>query len=260
MSLSESCQSSSFTDDDGILPTPKNPVRPQPILTDPYVNSKPRRSASSVSTIATPSSIASISTPLSFSRSLSVPFEAGPPYPPPGALLRSSTWSVADSAVCVSPKYSSRSAPPTINIDSYFKGVALSKPLSPAIGDNTVDAMESFVNPDAPPPPTYLVKTKACRHFARGYCAFGDKCAFAHSADELRVRPGNLCKTKLCDRGRNCRRVNCGYAHSREELFRVDETQNVTDDMIQYYQDLQYIEQLGVIYAASSTGVAEKKA
>ncbi|EER16722.1 hypothetical protein Pmar_PMAR022569 [Perkinsus marinus ATCC 50983] len=113
-----------------------------------------------------------------------------------------------------------------------------------------------FVNPEAPSPPVYLVKTKACRHFARGYCAFGDKCAFAHTVDELRVRPPNLCKTKLCDRGRNCRRPNCGYAHSKAELFHIEpdcpDIKGADDAMSDYYQDLQYIEQLGVMYAAAT--------
>lgn len=116
--------------------------------------------------------------------------------------------------------------------------------------------MNSFVNPEAPSPPVYLVKTKACRHFARGYCAFGDKCAFAHTVDELRVRPPNLCKTKLCDRGRNCRRPNCGYAHSKAELFHIEpdcpDIKGADDAMSDYYQDLQYIEQLGVMYAAAT--------
>ncbi|KAF4747862.1 hypothetical protein FOZ63_014086 [Perkinsus olseni] len=250
---------------DGILPTPKghksSQFRPTPIVTDSV---KVRRSTSSVSTIInTPSSTAStsyaVNTPLCFSASM--PIDGTSSVPTTG-LSRCSTWSVG--CTDTSPKYNSRLTPasvPTIQLDSCLGEVvsaveASSMMTLPSTMDSDGEVMNNFVNPEAPPPPVYLVKTKACRHFARGYCAFGDKCAFAHTAEELRVRPPNLCKTKLCDRGRNCRRPNCGYAHSKAELFHVENSADPkgSDDfnLSDYYQDLQYIEQLGVMYAAAS--------
>ncbi|KAF4652601.1 hypothetical protein FOL47_011000 [Perkinsus chesapeaki] len=90
-----------------------------------------------------------------------------------------------------------------------------------------------------------LTKTKACRHYARGHCALGDDCNFAHSPAELRVKPTNICKTKMCDRGRSCRRVNCGYAHSEAELFSYDDA--AMDEEMQQSSYVQYIEQMALL-------------
>lgn len=35
----------------------------------------------------------------------------------------------------------------------------------------------------------YTYKTKICRHFERGFCAYGQDCVFAHGKSELRVAP-----------------------------------------------------------------------
>ncbi|KAF4729883.1 hypothetical protein FOZ62_000995 [Perkinsus olseni] len=90
-----------------------------------------------------------------------------------------------------------------------------------------------------------LEKTKACRHFVRGYCALGHQCRFAHHPSDLRFRPANLYSTKMCDRGRHCRRVNCGYAHAEAELFRVKE--GCVDDESSQSPYVQYIDQMAVL-------------
>lgn len=35
----------------------------------------------------------------------------------------------------------------------------------------------------------YTFKTKLCRHFEKGFCAYGNECIFAHGHDQLRVSP-----------------------------------------------------------------------
>lgn len=62
-------------------------------------------------------------------------------------------------------------------------------------------------------------KTSICRYFPR--CHQGDQCKFAHTSEELRVRP-NLTKTRMCAGyfdGR-CRlsASECGFAHGDEDL------------------------------------------
>ena len=43
-------------------------------------------------------------------------------------------------------------------------------------------------------------KTEICKGWEKGFCEFGDKCAFAHGTDELRDKNPNVCnyKTKKC--------------------------------------------------------------
>eukprot|EP00420_Gonyaulax_spinifera_P036213 CAMPEP_0197883414 /NCGR_PEP_ID=MMETSP1439-20131203/10249_1 /TAXON_ID=66791 /ORGANISM="Gonyaulax spinifera, Strain CCMP409" /LENGTH=163 /DNA_ID=CAMNT_0043503133 /DNA_START=54 /DNA_END=542 /DNA_ORIENTATION=+ len=69
-----------------------------------------------------------------------------------------------------------------------------------------------------------LVKTRFCKHFRRGYCRYQDKCAYAHTSEELMPRP-NLMKTKICMSflsGR-CSNDECTYAHGLMELRQVPE-------------------------------------
>jgi len=54
-------------------------------------------------------------------------------------------------------------------------------------------------------------KTNLCKH--PDTCKFGDKCAFAHSYEELR-------KTKMCEYGDSCKNdKKCRFAHNSSELF-----------------------------------------
>lgn len=67
-----------------------------------------------------------------------------------------------------------------------------------------------------------LRKTKFCTYHVQGMCQFGERCAFAHSAEELRQVP-DLKKTKYCAfKGSTCKDPHCSFAHSREELRSTD--------------------------------------
>jgi hypothetical protein len=75
-----------------------------------------------------------------------------------------------------------------------------------------------------PPEPTKRIatlmrKTCFCKHYLRGHCRFGDKCAYAHQAAELVQKP-DLAKTRMCvhfTAGR-CRNERCFFAHGNQEL------------------------------------------
>lgn len=66
-----------------------------------------------------------------------------------------------------------------------------------------------------------LKKTKLCPNIKQGHCIKGDRCNFAHTADELRNRP-NLHKTKMCpniQKKGGCEfGDSCNFAHSELEL------------------------------------------
>jgi len=66
-----------------------------------------------------------------------------------------------------------------------------------------------------------LDKTKMCKFHARGRCARGKACSFAHGVDELLTAP-NLHKTQLCAdfaRDGQCRRgARCKFAHGVGQL------------------------------------------
>lgn len=64
-----------------------------------------------------------------------------------------------------------------------------------------------------------LRNTKLCAYYRRGACQFGDKCSFAHSANEVQTAP-DLRKTCLCKASKTgkCSDLNCGFAHGMEEL------------------------------------------
>lgn len=66
-----------------------------------------------------------------------------------------------------------------------------------------------------------LDKTKFCKFYARGRCARGKACSFAHGSEELLTAP-DLHKTQLCaDYARDglCRRgARCKFAHGVEQL------------------------------------------
>jgi len=81
--------------------------------------------------------------------------------------------------------------------------------------------------PLEPPVPTkrigkHLTKTRYCKHYLRGYCRYGHKCAYAHQADELMPKP-DLIKTKLCLSffSGACLNENCTYAHGMQEMRRA---------------------------------------
>eukprot|EP01028_Stygiella_incarcerata_P000351 TRINITY_DN103_c0_g1_i3.p1 TRINITY_DN103_c0_g1~~TRINITY_DN103_c0_g1_i3.p1 ORF type:complete len:386 (+),score=98.69 TRINITY_DN103_c0_g1_i3:1271-2428(+) len=64
-------------------------------------------------------------------------------------------------------------------------------------------------------------KTKLCRHFARGYCRFGPRCAFAHGEEELRfdLERSPYYKTEICKFWPNCKNGDkCRWAHGDEDL------------------------------------------
>jgi len=64
-----------------------------------------------------------------------------------------------------------------------------------------------------------LAKTKFCKHALRGYCRYGESCAYAHTATELMPRP-NYTKTKICVKflSGTCNQQDCSYAHGFHEL------------------------------------------
>mmetsp|Transcript_13771 Transcript_13771/g.32393 ORF Transcript_13771/g.32393 Transcript_13771/m.32393 type:complete len:698 (-) Transcript_13771:133-2226(-) len=66
-----------------------------------------------------------------------------------------------------------------------------------------------------------LAKTKFCKHALRGFCRYGESCAYAHTATELMPRP-NYTKTKICVRflSGTCTQQDCSYAHGLHELRR----------------------------------------
>lgn len=65
-------------------------------------------------------------------------------------------------------------------------------------------------------------KTKLCRHFARGFCRFGAKCAFAHGEPELRfdMERSTFYKTEVCRfwPGSCKNGAKCRWAHGDHEL------------------------------------------
>jgi hypothetical protein len=64
------------------------------------------------------------------------------------------------------------------------------------------------------------MKTRFCKHFARGFCRYEDTCAYAHGLQELKSRP-NLVKTKICINrlaGACSDGSACKYAHDRSEV------------------------------------------
>eukprot|EP00929_Paragymnodinium_shiwhaense_P049727 TRINITY_DN25061_c0_g1_i1.p1 TRINITY_DN25061_c0_g1~~TRINITY_DN25061_c0_g1_i1.p1 ORF type:complete len:305 (-),score=41.33 TRINITY_DN25061_c0_g1_i1:315-1229(-) len=64
-------------------------------------------------------------------------------------------------------------------------------------------------------------RTQMCKFFERGRCALGERCTYAHSADQLREKP-NLQYTRLCRkwlRSGHCIAGNaCGFAHGHDQL------------------------------------------
>merc|ERR1712194_576373 len=66
-----------------------------------------------------------------------------------------------------------------------------------------------------------LKKTKMCPNIKAGFCSRGSRCNFAHSNDELRIKP-NLSKTRMCPnltkKGTCEFGDNCNFAHSELEL------------------------------------------
>jgi len=69
---------------------------------------------------------------------------------------------------------------------------------------------------------TNLRKTKFCRNVQQqGWCKYGEKCDFAHTVAELRIRP-DYKKSKLCAyfaaKGRCKAGDRCRFAHGMEEL------------------------------------------
>eukprot|EP00928_Gymnodinium_smaydae_P027217 TRINITY_DN2110_c0_g1_i1.p1 TRINITY_DN2110_c0_g1~~TRINITY_DN2110_c0_g1_i1.p1 ORF type:complete len:260 (+),score=13.76 TRINITY_DN2110_c0_g1_i1:87-782(+) len=64
-----------------------------------------------------------------------------------------------------------------------------------------------------------LQKTKMCTFHAKGKCAFGSKCTFAHDPIEVQAAP-NLSKTKMCSKWKRsaCWKENCMYAHGVSDL------------------------------------------
>eukprot|EP00929_Paragymnodinium_shiwhaense_P101353 TRINITY_DN64369_c0_g4_i1.p1 TRINITY_DN64369_c0_g4~~TRINITY_DN64369_c0_g4_i1.p1 ORF type:complete len:173 (+),score=17.84 TRINITY_DN64369_c0_g4_i1:101-619(+) len=65
-----------------------------------------------------------------------------------------------------------------------------------------------------------LTKTRLCKHLQGKDCPYGEKCAFAHSEEELRGLP-DLAYTRLCvnfEHG-HCRNgASCSFAHGRAAL------------------------------------------
>jgi hypothetical protein len=64
-----------------------------------------------------------------------------------------------------------------------------------------------------------LHKTRMCAYWAKGTCNHGDDCAFAHTESEIQVMP-NLSKTRMCEAFQQgkCTDSNCTFAHNEEEL------------------------------------------
>ncbi|KNA00302.1 hypothetical protein PVNG_06582 [Plasmodium vivax North Korean] len=69
-------------------------------------------------------------------------------------------------------------------------------------------------------PPCRLYKTQLCSFYAKGICARGNKCSWAHG--ELDVRPmPKFYKTRMCYTflsGSYCEASKCTFAHTEEEL------------------------------------------
>ncbi|KAF4673591.1 hypothetical protein FOL47_010398 [Perkinsus chesapeaki] len=61
-----------------------------------------------------------------------------------------------------------------------------------------------------------MYKTQVCKYYIRGRCLHGPLCAFAHSVDELNMKP-DLTKTKLCIKP-GCSNPKCSFAHTLDEL------------------------------------------
>jgi len=100
-----------------------------------------------------------------------------------------------------------------------------------ACSDHT-NLSSSLLNSDALQPPQpkkrigkQLVKTELCKHFARGFCRYQEKCSYAHLAAELLSKP-NLEKTKICVSFLSgaCSNPNCSYAHGIQEMRQVSFT------------------------------------
>jgi len=68
--------------------------------------------------------------------------------------------------------------------------------------------------------------TRMCKHFRTKRCFMGNNCNFAHSEEELRVRP-NLEGTGLCyqfmSKGHCKRGADCTFAHGKKELREIPE-------------------------------------
>jgi len=65
-----------------------------------------------------------------------------------------------------------------------------------------------------------LQKTKLCAYYSKGGCQYGDRCAFAHSTEEVQ-EPPDLRNTRLCERvvqGFACEDPQCPFAHQQSEL------------------------------------------
>jgi len=68
------------------------------------------------------------------------------------------------------------------------------------------------------------VKTRMCRFFTEGSCRLASTCPFAHGPEELKPPP-DLQRTKVCPmliRRGLCEDINCSYAHSKDQLRKVD--------------------------------------
>lgn len=68
-----------------------------------------------------------------------------------------------------------------------------------------------------------LYKTRLCQNLIDGKCTRGKNCTYAHSEEELLIKPGPpaLVKTKMCndfEAGSCPRGDNCTFAHSKDEL------------------------------------------
>lgn len=64
-------------------------------------------------------------------------------------------------------------------------------------------------------------KTQLCSFFQKGWCRYGDDCAFAHGSVEVE-HPPDLTKTSLCTRWMegSCKlaAANCRFAHGKQDL------------------------------------------
>eukprot|EP00931_Biecheleriopsis_adriatica_P063099 TRINITY_DN3816_c0_g1_i1.p1 TRINITY_DN3816_c0_g1~~TRINITY_DN3816_c0_g1_i1.p1 ORF type:complete len:398 (-),score=84.58 TRINITY_DN3816_c0_g1_i1:39-1232(-) len=68
-----------------------------------------------------------------------------------------------------------------------------------------------------------LRKTKFCMYHLQGLCQYGQRCAFAHSCDELQAAP-DLKRTRLCAAfaAGSCKDSSCRFAHGNDELRSTD--------------------------------------